>query len=351
LEREYWNFVFEPFVHELLKGRMGNPDIGCNVHVKFGALLEHARAKFGPETRLATGHYARLWHPDASNDPPKDALATINGHSWLIDAQNTTAMSGPLLLSAVDTTKDQSYFLSGCSSTSLCNVIFPLGNLHKKETVRQLATQLQLPTATKRDSMGICFVGKRRDGFRQFVQNYLPAPTKPVEFIDIESEQVVGTTEAPEHALLWAIGQGAKIGGSAHKYFVVRRKENCIWVCQGTKHPSLFTDSLTVEAIDWVSRALPLPLQTQKELRVQCRIRHLQPLMDGTLYCKENGSFELLLDRPVRAVAPGQMAVFYIGQVCLGGGPIASAGESYFARNEELPAFVNFASHNEVGAV
>ena len=291
LQSDYWCSVFEPYIEHLAKGIMGNPDIACNTHVKFGALWSHIQQKYGKDAQLATGHYARLWHRNNKNDIPDcvqeqaaDAFQTLD---WLRRWGGSDNLD-PLLLAATDRTKDQSYFLSGCHAASLRNVLFPLGeyrknkppsdsnnndgnshNMNNLPTVRQLAGDWQLPSATKRDSMGICFVGKRKAGFASFVQDYLPPPQKKLQFVDIDTNQVLHRTNEPAHHVLYTIGQGATLGGLATKYFVVDnhhhhfhdnsgidnndKEFHTITVCAGTHHPALYSDSLTLQSVHWMS--------------------------------------------------------------------------------------------------
>jgi tRNA-specific 2-thiouridylase len=248
------------------------------------------------------------------------------------------------LLEAVDKTKDQSYFLAGCSTRSFRNVLFPLGD-YTKRSVRELAKHWNLPTAEKRDSTGICFVGKRP--FRQFVHEYLPPATNPIQFVDIDTGVVVGTSETPSHAYCYTVGQGAKIGGVEKKYFCVKRIQNTIFVCAGTHHPALYTDTFQLD-MKWTLEVPPPRLLTEP-LRVQCRIRHLQPKIEATLYSTA-GQAWVELDKPLRGVTPGQFAVFYCSQVCLGGGTITASGPSYLELGKELTT-LHPAGHNDKSAV
>lgn len=375
-QADYWHHVFEPFLQDLQSGLMPNPDIGCNRYLKFGALSQYVFAKYGNDALLATGHYARLWHrggSGASNttghaQPPACLIPTFEQHphfaDWLMQPSSLDDHhhndDETILLQAADPTKDQSYFLAGCSSSQFRNVLFPLGDYCKGSnqdwkqqshlppssattpttttTVRQLASQHQLPTARKRDSTGICAVGKLRQ-FRNFVYDFLPPSDRPATFVDIETGNVVGN-EWNAHACLYAIGQGAKISGSACRYFVVDTdpSTNTVQVCAGTRHPALYASSMDIHLHWIVPRFEELvddpAMGDVGTLRVQCRIRHLQPLQNATLIRTENtpGGWRLELDEAVRAVAPGQMAVLYLGLVCLGGGPIVRRGPTDFER-------------------
>ena len=328
LEQDYWHAVFEPYLEGLLQGRRGNPDVDCNRFVKFGALRDYVREKHGEHACLATGHYARLLrYGDADWDD------VVRSRPWLSNNDEQ-----PILCAAVDATKDQSYFLASCTASQLDNVLFPLGELTKKEGTRRLAKHYNLPTAEKRESMGLCFVGKRPDGWASFIQEYLPALSKePLRVYDVDTNELLEVREGHQ-ACLYTRGQGAKVAGRAQKYFCVQSdiRSNELWVGAGTHHPALYADSLVVEQVHWTSEVCPEPLQETQSMRVQCRIRHLQPLMDCTLHRASDDSLEVVFDRPVRGMAQGQWAVFYDGPVCLGGGPIERSGPSYSDRSLPL---------------
>ena len=367
-EKEYWHQVFQPYLDDLSsKGWMGNPDVDCNVHVKFGVLREHVQNHYGRDAWLATGHYARLWRKreleawieDSSSSCHEQTVEWIwtwgrsaFGHVEKLDDDDDL----PLLVSAVDPSKDQSYFLSGCSSQQVSRVLFPLGDYYKTQnasgsdistSVRQLAKDWDLPVAHKRDSVGICFIGKRKGGFRAFLRHYYEPPgPNVVQLVDVDTYKVVGVVDA-------LTAQGAKISGSHVKYFVVGRDDkdtSKILVCAGTHHPALYSDSIMLASdFSWVMSEIPGPLRSQGSLRVQCRIRNLQPLMDATLHRDIlSGEYALFLDRPFRGIAPGQRAAVYLQGICLGGATIVKAGPSYFERNLPLPKELHPAGANDV---
>jgi tRNA U34 2-thiouridine synthase MnmA/TrmU len=407
-EAEYWTLVFEPYLDQLMDSvdsRMGNPDMLCNRFVKFGALRDFCLERYGADTFLATGHYARLWHRDENGAPPEDVQQALDRDAdladWLLEwgvvddgeaqgVDSSNRQRPPILLSAADTTKDQSYFLAACDADSLRNVIFPLGDLYKKQaqdafqpgqeqqqqqqpTVRQLAADMKLPTASKRESMGICFVGKRPGGFRHFVTDYLPPATNKIDFMDVDTGAVIATSQQPEHAALYTIGQGAKLSGFPQKYFCVDTEPDngIVRVCAGTHHAALYANSLMVN-VHWMARnQAPRPLMEKGEMRAQCRIRHLQPLVDCTIVAtvaKDRDSsggtgtlatataaattrYQVYFDKPVRGITPGQTAVFYVadGLICLGGGPIVERGATYFEQGLTLPTdSLHPAGHNDL---
>jgi tRNA (5-methylaminomethyl-2-thiouridylate)-methyltransferase len=228
--KDYWNEVFVPFIDTYRSGsETPNPDVMCNRQIKFLRFRDHVREKLGIST-IATGHYARL------------------GLSFNEDENG----GFPRLLKGSDITKDQSYFLSMTQGSSFKDVLFPIGS-HKKNEVRLMAAERLkgLAVLTKKESMGVCFIGKR--SMPTFLSNYMKLT--PGRFIDLDTGKILGRHEGKE-AL--TIGQGAKIGGSREKYFIVpgssytSNKEDSIvgdvYVCMGSNHPSLYCKTLIVRA-------------------------------------------------------------------------------------------------------
>jgi tRNA-specific 2-thiouridylase len=343
---EYWTGVFEPFIEGISQGHMPNPDVRCNSIVKFGAMKDYAKKRLGIDW-IATGHYARLWNKDTDNMPPCISQV-LEKEPWL-----TSWGTAPLLLSGADPTKDQSYFLAGVEGRAFQNVLFPLGDLYKScsktdsLSVRELAKQAQLPTAKKRESMGICFVGKRRE-FADFIAQYLLKPPQPGVFIDVDTGEIVGHHQG---SFLKTIGQGARIPGASQKWFVVGRvnhDETSLLVCKGTNHPALFSDSLSLRHIHWIGGSLPPLLLSTGRMRAMCRIRHLQPLVSCDIMYDPVDGYILRFDRPVRAIAPGQVAAIYVGEglVCLGGGAIWERGPTYHELGADLPLELHPPGHN-----
>jgi len=366
---EYWTNVFEPYVEGIMMGQTPNPDISCNSMIKFGNMKSYAQKKLDANW-IATGHYARLYyHHCNSNDVTATSIESSSRrtmeqeveeitekHDWLSKWGNES----PLLLASVDKAKDQTYFLAGVKGESFRNVMFPLGELYKNanpnnnnttnSTVRQFASNLNLPNANKKDSMGICFVGKRRS-FKSFVSQYVSSVQPPGCFIDIESGAIVGRHDG---AIYYTIGQGARISGASCKWYVIGRSNtntNDILVCPGTNHPALYSDELTIKntTMIWIGNDVdtmfPEPLQQQQQqqqhksnrMHVQCRTGHLQPLIDSEICMmenKQNNSITKIIHvqfhHPIRAITPGQMAAFYLGDICLGGGIIHDVGPSYY---------------------
>lgn len=274
--KEYWDYVFTYFLDELKKGRTPNPDIMCNKYIKFDMFAKEA-IKLGADY-IATGHYARI----------------ENGK----------------LLRGVDSNKDQTYFLSQLSKKQLSNVLFPVGDLEKKE-VRQIAEEYDLITATKKDSTGICFIGERN--FSNFLKNYLP--NTPGEIINIDTLEKVG-----EHIglMYYTIGQrkGLNLGGNEDRLFVVGKdlNKNILYVAHGEENPYLYSDSCIVEMVNWISEEKP----------TQCTAKFRYRQMDNNVTITELNDGNLLVSYPqgVKSVTPGQACVFYLNEECLGGGII-----------------------------
>ena len=284
---EYWDEVFEHFLTEYKSGRTPNPDILCNREIKFKAFLDYALS-LGAD-KIATGHYART--------------GTLDGRT--------------VLLRGLDTNKDQSYFLHAVGHEQFARTLFPVGEL-EKPVVRAIAEKYQLATAKKKDSTGICFIGERR--FADFLKQYLPARPGTIETIN-------GETLAQHQGLMYyTIGQrqGLGIGGTHYgeaPWFVAHKdlERNVLVVVQGTNNEALFTQHLRLESVYWVDEKDPeLPIE------VTCKHRYRQPDQHCTIHKNADGHYIVDFDLPQRAITPGQSAVFYSADLCLGGGVIES---------------------------
>jgi len=281
---EYWDRVFEHFLSEYRALRTPNPDVLCNREIKFNAFLDYAR-DLGADW-IATGHYARV----------------------------TRDASGHHLRLCKDANKDQTYFLHLLDQAQLERALFPLADLTKAE-VRDLARRLGLANAEKKDSTGICFIGERR--FASFLARWLPRTPGPI--LTPEGE-IIG-----EHrGLAWhTIGQrqGLGIGGVAGAgeapWFVAAKDpiRNAVIAVQGRDHPLLYSEALTGEQIHWIRGEPP----GAAPFRCLCRLRHRQPLQPCTLVEYDSDQCRVRFDVPQRAITPGQSAVFYHGDECLGG--------------------------------
>ena len=281
---EYWQDVFTYFIEEYKRGRTPNPDILCNKYIKFKAFLQVA-LELGADY-IAMGHYARVEH-----------------------RENET-----VLLRGLDGNKDQTYFLCQLTEEQLSKTLFPIGHLQKKE-VREIALKHDLVTAKKKDSTGICFIGERN--FRQFLSNYIPA--KPGEMRTFDQE-VIGTHYG---LMYYTIGQrkGLGIGGNEKfgndPWFVVGKdlENNILYVGQGINHPALYSDSCIVRDVNWISKT-----KFSTTLSCSAKFRYRQRDHQVTLSWLDETSLMVTFQEPVWAVTPGQAAVFYDGEVCLGGG-------------------------------
>ena len=285
---EYRERVFRHFLEELSAGRTPNPDVACNREIKFGVCLEHAR-RLGAE-RFATGHYARL-------EP---------------------VPGGPRLLRALDRAKDQSYFLHTVPAEALSHCEFPVGDLCKTE-VRRLARDFALPVHDKQDSTGICFIGERP--FGEFLSRYLPAQPGPIETPD-------GARLGTHRGLMYyTLGQrhGLELGGvrgAAEAPWYVAAKDlgtNRLIVVQDAAHPLLTSEELYTEVAHWIAGSAPAA-----RFRCTVKLRYRQADQPCETTVLGDGRCHVRMMSPQRAVTPGQSAVFYDGDVCLGGAVIAA---------------------------
>lgn len=284
---EYWDNVFELFLAEYKAGRTPNPDILCNKEIKFKAFLEFAAEDLGADY-IATGHYVRRR-----------------------DIDGTTQ-----LLRGVDTNKDQSYFLYTLSHEQVAQSLFPIGELEKPE-VRKIAEQLDLATAKKKDSTGICFIGERK--FRDFLGRYLPA--QPGKIMTVDGEEIGQHQGLMYHTLgqRKGLGIGGTKDGGEDPWYVVEKdlENNVLLVAQGHDHPSLYSQGLIAQQLHWVDRKT-----VTEPFRCVVKTRYRQPDIACTVTPIDDERIEVHFDEPVAAVTPGQSAVFYIDEVCLGGGVI-----------------------------
>lgn len=276
--QEYWDSVFTHFLHELKLGSTPNPDILCNREIKFKVFLDKALS-LGADY-LATGHYAKI-------SPSHE------------------------LLKGQDPLKDQSYFLYTLKKEILSKVLFPIGSLEKRE-VRAIAKKLNLANADKKDSTGICFIGKR--DFKEFVHGYLPYAPGNMQTLE---GKVVG-----EHSgvAFYTLGQrkGLGIGGPGDAWFVVAKdaQKNILFVSQGQDHPALYSEGLTAVELTWVDAPPKTPFSCH------AKVRYRQADQECTIEKIEEGRAFVRFTKPQRAVTPRQSIVFYKEDLCLGGGMI-----------------------------
>ena len=279
--KEYWDNVFKFFVDEYKKGRTPNPDILCNKYIKFDCFLDFAMEQ--GFDMIATGHYIK-------------------------------AVDVPIrrYYKASDLNKDQSYFLAQVSKKALDKCLFPLGDIDKPR-VRELAEKLNLSIAKKKDSTGICFIGER--DFRKFLSNYIPM--KPGKIIDIDTLEEIGDHNGVYY---YTVGQrkGFGVGGNRGPYFCVGKniEHNLLYLTSIKNEHYLYSDSAYISGINWIN---DLPVDG---IEIGCKFRYRQP--DNKVTIKKISDTEAMLYYPqkIKAVAPGQEAVFYLNDEMLGGGTI-----------------------------
>lgn len=283
--KEYWDRVFKYFLNEYAAGRTPNPDVLCNKEIKFKAFLDHA-LKLGADF-IATGHYARC----------------------------QVAEGGVQLQKAVDPDKDQSYFLSLLNQEQLRHSLFPIGELTKPE-VRKIAETQGFITHNKKDSTGICFIGERR--FKDFIHEFLPAKPGLIKSID---GSILGRHQG---LMSYTIGQrqglgiGGQKNGAEEPWFVASKNvtDNTLIVVQGHDHPALLSTHLLAQTPHWIEGHAP-----KFPLECTAKIRYRQPDQPCVVH-REGENLRVDFHEPQRGVTPGQIAVFYTGNVCLGGATI-----------------------------
>lgn len=283
--KQYYERVFEYFLKEYERGRTPNPDVLCNREIKFGPFREHALS-LGADY-IATGHYCDIAHEKDKH----------------------------ILLKAADQNKDQTYFLNQVTQEQLARVLFPLGKMQKPQ-VRALAESMGLSTAKKKDSTGICFIGERN--FRNFLKTYLPA--RPGKILT-ESGEEVG-----EHIglMYYTLGQrrgldlGGRKGDPEGRWFVIGKdvKNNILYVSHGDES-ALYTGSCSVSGMNWIP-----DIPAEEEFSCTAKFRYRQKEQGVRVKRTGTDTLEIVFDEPQRAVTPGQYAVLYRGDKCLGGGVI-----------------------------
>ncbi|MDI9510483.1 MAG: tRNA 2-thiouridine(34) synthase MnmA [Bacillota bacterium] len=281
--KEYWDNVFSYFLSEYEVGRTPNPDIFCNKYIKFDAFLAWA-LEMGADY-IATGHYAKL--------------EEVNGEL--------------VMKKSADKNKDQTYFLSQLSQAQLKRTLFPLGDIPKSK-VREIAEKLNLSPAKKKDSTGICFIGERH--FRDFLKNYIPAQDGVI--VDINTGKEIGTHTGVYY---YTLGQrrGLGIGGlkdyPENKRWYVCKKDvvnNILYVANDDEDEHLKSDKITLTDVNFINEEL------KSGTPLNVKLRYRQKDLPATYYKNKDGAY-LLFPKPYLAVTPGQAAVFYIDEVCLGG--------------------------------
>ncbi|OAZ04952.1 tRNA 2-thiouridine(34) synthase MnmA [Flavobacterium succinicans] len=319
LSEQYQEKIVDYMFSEYEKGRTPNPDVLCNREIKFAVFLEIALS-LGADY-VATGHYCQ---------------------------KRTTEIDGkPLyhLIAGVDNNKDQSYFLCQLSQEQLAKSLFPIGGLTKPQ-VREIAAEMELVTAEKKDSQGLCFIGKVR--LPEFLQQKLQpkegqiiqidknhpiyASTDKVETLASLSHKITYTPEMGkvvgkhQGAHYFTVGQrkGLNVGGTTEPLFVIATdvETNTIYTGLSSNHPGLFRRGLFIDASEthWIRTDLALSAGEAKE--VLARIRYRQPLQKAILYQEENGMY-VIFDEPQSAITEGQFVAWYQEDELLGSGVIA----------------------------
>ncbi|SPN73573.1 tRNA-specific 2-thiouridylase mnmA,tRNA-specific 2-thiouridylase MnmA,Predicted ATPase of the PP-loop superfamily implicated in cell cycle control,tRNA (5-methylaminomethyl-2-thiouridylate)-methyltransferase,tRNA methyl transferase [Chlamydia serpentis] len=279
--KEYRERVFTRFLREYSLGYTPNPDILCNREIKFDLLQKKVRELGGDY--LATGHYCRL----------------------------NIGSQGPQLMRGLDIHKDQSYFLSGTPKGFFHNVLFPLGKMNKTQ-VRAIAAEAALATAEKKDSTGICFIGKRP--FKDFLEKFIP--NKVGNIIDWDTKEVIGKHEGAHY---YTVGQrrGLDLGGSEKPCYVIGKniEENVVYIVRGEDHPQLYLQELTARELNWF---------VAPDSRYCCtaKVRYRSPDEECVLEHISDDEVRVRFSQPVKAVTPGQTIAFYHGEFCLGSGVI-----------------------------
>jgi len=310
-EKEYFDKVVGYMLDGFKSGITPNPDIMCNQEIKFKLFYDLSRAK-GADF-IATGHYANVQHQteETLNKQTARGLASSNRCGGLIGGQ---------LLTAVDDNKDQTYFLYRVTSEVLEHTLFPLGNLTKPQ-VRAEAKKRNLVTANKKESMGICFVGKV--GIKEFLTTYLLEDGSLADkylsngaIIDQDGQRI----GKHDGAIFYTIGQrhGLDVGGGLPYYVIGKNMDkNEVYVTNDIQDENLWSDRMKLTSLHWINQ----PPKTNETYQI--RTRHRAKLAECSFSTINTEFAHVSLEEPMRALTPGQSAVFYDGDICIGGGVIA----------------------------
>lgn len=288
--QEYWDYVFEYFIQEYQKGRTPNPDILCNKYIKFAKFMDYAINNLKADY-IAMGHYAGV---------------RFNSETKQYE-----------MIRSVDTNKDQTYFLCQLNQTQLAKTLFPLQKYTKPE-IRQLATKHGLITADKKDSTGICFIGERQ--FGQFLQNYIP--NQPGDIVDIHTNEIVGKHIG---VMYYTIGQrkGLNLGGMSEPYYVASKDidKKIIYVAKASDESFLLSKGCEVNEINF-TLDLTKYFDDITEFSCTAKFRYRQADVKVKMQKIDEQTYLVTFDQAVKAVTEGQEAVFYLNELCLGGGVI-----------------------------
>lgn len=292
--QEYWDYVFTYFLKEYEKGRTPNPDILCNKYIKFDQFLNYAVKKLEADY-IAMGHYAGTrYNPQTRQFE---------------------------LFKAIDENKDQTYFLCQLTQSQISKTLFPLQNL-KKGQVRKIAQEHNLITANKKDSTGICFIGERN--FTEFLQNYIP--NHPGKVVNIKTGEVIG-----EHIgiMYYTIGQrkGLNLGGQAEPMYVAKKdlEKQILYVAPASDQSYLYSSSAIISELNWIVNLTDYRLDVN-HFKCKAKFRYRQKDENVELIRLSDDNYLVNYDN-VKAVTQGQEAVFYLDDLCLGGGIIESINQ------------------------
>ncbi|OAD59769.1 Mitochondrial tRNA-specific 2-thiouridylase 1 [Eufriesea mexicana] len=308
--KEFWNNVFCYITEQCENGYTPNPDVMCNKFIKFEKFFNFARNELQADA-IATGHYAKT--------------------SFGTHLEHFKPDTNVKMLQAQDPGKDQTFFLCHVPQQALRYSMFPLGD-YLKSNVKQIAQEAGLDVVLrKRESTGICFVGKRN--FQNFISMYLP--DKPGDFIDLDNGQIVGKHMGLHY---WTIGQNIRYACKPFPYFVYRKdiETNNIIVVRGTNNPALYSDFLITKSPFWIS-AEPSELNSFcRILNCNFRFQHRYPLVSCTVHKSLKNELLIELSKPMRALSEGQFSVLYKGEECLGASVISYHGPSSFNLKEKV---------------
>lgn len=283
MQKEYWEHVVSYTVAEVKAGRTPNPDIFCNKRIKFGLFLDHIDEVFPNQfDKIASGHYARV---EQEGDLYK-------------------------LMCAPDPIKDQTYFLSYLNQEQLSRLTFPIGHLQKFQ-VRELAQKFDLPNKERKDSQGICFLGKLK--FSEFIKHYLGEQTG--DLVEVETG-----TKWGEHNGFWyyTIGQRQGLGLAGGPWYVVSKDtdKNIVYISRNYYSADKKRNSFSVSDCNWIANTLP------KNAQLRVKLRHGKQFYDCAFVMSGENKANVLLSDHDQGIAPGQFAVFYDGTQCVGSGVI-----------------------------
>lgn len=326
LQQEYWDNVVSYTIDKVRRGFTPNPDVMCNRLIKFGAFHQKAGHEYD---FTATGHYAQIRVGSIAAD---GCFVPSNGEDQLILTPSLSATDGVRLLGTTpDPVKDQTDFLAQITDLQLSHSLFPIGHMAKGE-VRRVAEEAKLPSAHRKDSQGICFLGKIN--YNEFIERFLGVQEGPI--VELETGKILG-----RHRGYWfhTIGQRKGLYLSGGPWFVIKKDidQNIIYVSRGYDPEAQKQDWLVMRDVHWISLnpfavrdgqpavSGPLADVSEHSLSVKFKIRHVAELNDGILTLRDDGSLYLKSTRLINGVAPGQFCCIYTpdGTICLGSGEIS----------------------------